>query len=318
MLRTITITITSAFSYSYCYSYHPWCERAFSLWDRAISVTSHDRADVLRFVRFLGHAGKWFQVLKVSSRVFLVLPYIVHNVRDNHCKPAKHGHQHGVVGGPLGQVAQVRIHGQERLALLVSQLRTTTQHARGGLMVVRHAAQRLLQGAVAMPRVVVHHHTCLQPCERVLVHASDPVVGKVQHFQRTLQSDKRPLAEGFHSIMGEIEPPKHPQAMKYAIGHQGYVVSVQLQQLGVWRDVRRDLLQAWQTTGDVEAVRRAFGALAGATLGTGAGRRKAQDHEHQALQQQTHGDGAGKPQVQRRHADRQSTYSTPGPFTGAP
>ena len=278
---------------------------------------SDHRTDVVGVVRFLGLAGQGLQVLQVSPGVLLVLPHVVNYVGDDHGEPAKHGDQHGIVCGALGQVAQVRVHGQEGPPLLVAELRAAAQHPGGRVVVVGHAADGLLQGAVAVPGVVVDHHARLEPCKGILVHAGNAVVRQVQHLQRGLHAAKGALAQGLHGVVGQVELSQERQTPEDAVGHGGDVVAVQPEDGGVCWQVAGDLLQAGLAAVDVEALVVQVEvveveALADAALGAHAGRREAESHEHQAVEEQPHGQRARQPHVQQSHAERPLAAFRPG------
>lgn len=118
----------------------------------------------------------------MAPGILLVLPHVIHHVRNDHGKPAEHGHQHGVVCGPFSQITEVRVHGQEGAPLLVQKLRAPAEHPGGRLVVMSHPADGLLEGAVAMPGVVVHNDAGLEAGEGILVYASDAVVRQVQNL----------------------------------------------------------------------------------------------------------------------------------------
>lgn len=273
---------------------------------------SDHSAYVVSLVGFLGLAGQRLEVLQVAPGVLLVLTDIIHHVGNHHGEPAEHCHQHGVVCGPFGQVTEVSIHRQERSTLLVAQLRAPAQDPGGGLVVVGHAADGLLQGAVAVPRVIVHDHPGLQPSEGILVHASDAVVREVQHLQRRLDAAEGGLPQGLHRVVREVELPQEPESVEGLIRHGAYLVVVQPQQDGVDGQARGDLFEAGLAAGHVEAVEVGV-PLADAALWTHAGRGEAQGHEDEALEEQAHGDGARQPQVQQSHSDRPSAASRLGP-----
>jgi len=248
----------------------------------------------------------------VAPGVLLVLTDVIHDVGDDHGKPAEHGHQHGVVCGPFGQATEVGIHRQERSTLVVAELRATAEDPDGGLVVVRHSADGLLEGAVAVPGVIVHDDAGLEPSEGILVDASDAVVGEVQHLQRGLDAAEGSFPQGLHRVVREVEFPQEPQSVEGLIRHGADLVVVQPQQDGVQREARGDFLEAGLTAGHVEAVEVEV-ALADAALWTHAGRGEAQGHEDEALKEQAHGDGARQPQVQQSHTDRPSAASRLGP-----
>lgn len=283
------------------------------LLDVPLVLLSDNSANVVTLVGFFGLAGKRLEVLQVAPGVFLVLTDVIHHVGNDHGEPTEHGHQHGVVCGPFGQVAQVRVHGHEGPSLLVQELRTPAQDPGGGLVIVRHAADGLLEGAVAVPGVVVHDDAGLQASKGVLVNAGDAVMREVQHLQSSLHATERSLTQSLHRVVRQVELPQEPKSVKDLVGHGADLVVVQPEQHGVGRQAGRDLLEARLAAGDVEAVEVRV-ALAQAAFGTHASRGEAQRHEDKALEKQAHGDGARQPHVQQSHTGRPSAAAfRPGP-----
>lgn len=163
-----------------------------------------------------------------------------------------------------------------------------------------------------MPGVIIHNDTGLEPSKGILVYASDPVVGEVQHLQCRLYATEGTFPQRLHRIVRKVELPQKSESMEGLIGHSAYLVVVQPQQDSVDWEAGWDLFEPGLTAGDIDTVEVGV-ALADAALWTHAGRGEAQGHEDKALKEQAHGDGARQPQVQQSHTDRPSAASRLGP-----
>ena len=174
---------------------------------RRAARTLHHGADVVGLVGLLLPARQGLQVLEVSPRVLLVLPHVVHHVGDHHGEPAEHGDQHGVVRRLFGEVAKVGVVGgvEERPPRVLVQHGGLADHAVGRLVVGGHAAQDLLERAVAVPGVVGDPGPGLQVAEGVFVHALDPVVRQVQGLQSFRHSLEGVLVDELDAIFGQVE-----------------------------------------------------------------------------------------------------------------
>lgn len=68
-------------------------------------------ANVIRLICLLLPAWQGFQVFKVSPGILLILPHVVHHIRDHHGEPAKHSDEHGIVSSLFREVTQVSVIG---------------------------------------------------------------------------------------------------------------------------------------------------------------------------------------------------------------
>ena len=169
--------------------------------------TLHHGANVVGFVSFLLPARQGLQVFEVSPRVLLVLPHVIHYVRDHHGEPAKHGDQHGVVSCFFREVTKVGVIGsvEERPPSMFVQHGGLADHTVGCLVIGHHAPQDLLERTVTVPGVVGNSGPGLQVIEGVFVHALNPVVRQVQSLQSFSDSLEGVLVDKLDAVFGQVE-----------------------------------------------------------------------------------------------------------------
>ena len=169
--------------------------------------TLHHGANVVGFVSLLLPARQGLQVFEVSPRVLLILPHVIHHVRDHHGEPAKHGDQHGVVSRFFREVTKVGVIGsvEERPPSVFIQHGGLADHIVGCLVIGHHAPQDLLERTVTVPGVVGNSGSGLQVIEGVFVHALNPVVRQVQSLQSLSDSLKGVLVDKLDAVFGQVE-----------------------------------------------------------------------------------------------------------------
>ena len=209
----------------------------------------------------------------------LVLPHVVHHVHDDHEEPHEHGHQHGHVGGFPLQAAEVHPRIQqldERLprvlalrprvlppAALAHPPHGALTHDpvhRFGLEV--QSLHQLLQGAVAVPGVVVEARLCSGGAELLPVGLSQQVVGEVQQAQLGAQVPQGPRGQRVDAVVGQVQVPQVDQVAEGPLRDVPDGVAFQVERDGFRWDPLWDLPQpgVWalhrgRVPGTVAAVR---------------------------------------------------------------
>lgn len=210
-------------------------------------------ANVIGLVRLLLPAWQGFQVFKVSPGVLLILPHVIHHVRDHHGEPAKHGDEHGIVSGLFREVTKVSIVGsvEERSPGMLIQHRGLANYVVCCLVIGCHAPQNLLEGAVTVPRVVGDSGPSLQIIEGIFVHALNPVVREVQGLQGFCYSLECMLIDKLDAVFGQIENPQLMEVLKNLIGYRCDLIGVQIQQNCFRREISGYFLEICIATGDI-------------------------------------------------------------------
>lgn len=237
-------------------------------------------AQSVRLCGGLARAGQALQVLQMPPGFGLVLPHVVHHVHDDHEEPHEHGHQHGHVGGFPVQAAEVHPRIQkfdQRLARVLplgarvlppAPLAHPPQGAfaddpvdRLGLQV--EGLHQLLQGAVAVPRVVVEPGLGAGGAELLPVGLPQLVVREVQQAQLGPQVPQGARGEGVDAVVRQVQLPEVDQVAESALGEAPDVVVLQVEGHGFRGDALGDLPEA-----RVRALHR--GRVPGALAASGA------------------------------------------------
>lgn len=229
----------------------------------------------------------------MSSGFGLVLPHIVHDVHNDHEEPYEHGYQHGDVRGLPVQAAEVHPGIQkfdQRLTRVLPlgprvfppAALTHPPHGaftddpvdRLGLQV--EGLHQLLQGAVAVPGVVVKPRLGPGGAELLAVGLPQQVVRKVQQAQLGPQVPQGPRSKRVDAVVRQVQVPQVDQVTKGALWEVSDVVVFQVEGDSLRRDTLGDLPQP-----RVRTLHR--GRVPGALAASGAlGRRLApQDQEQQ-------------------------------------
>lgn len=208
----------------------------------------------------------------------LVLPDVVHNVNDDHEEPHEHRHQHGHVRGLSLQAAEIHPGVQkfdQRLSRVIPVRprvlppAALADHPHGALAdnpVHRFGLQvqglhQLLEGAVAVPGVVVEARLGLGGAELFLAGLPQQVVREVQQAQLRAQMSQGARGQGVDAVVGQVQVPQVRQVAEGALGNVPNVVAFQVQGDRSGWDPLWNLPQAGVRAVHRGRVRRTFTAV---------------------------------------------------------
>lgn len=187
----------------------------------------------------------------MSPGIFLVVPYVIDDIRDDHREPAEHGDEHGHVGSLVMEVTKVnpRIQhlddGLPGVLLLDGRVAAHLVHR---LRIQLELTQHLLQLALAVPRVVGQADLGVKPSEGLLGYAPHAVMGQVEGSQALRDALEGPRVHGFDGVARQVQLLEPGKVFESLIWDFGDVIRGQKKRHGVVRKVGRYLLQVTRGT----------------------------------------------------------------------